>query len=204
MATLWEKLTAQEVLGEFGREEVSTEEGHCEASGDQCDLDELFQDPKGRVRNKAGASDAEIAAVSQQNEFLEKFDRILEDSGKAFNPETEQVLTAELRLLRTLHEGAIWHLANDAWRTALLPVGGLIYVRSLEKYLWVLKTNECAALCWPAEQMELHMWRKAKVQELVWYTCFDFENVQVLQVEVLSPQSLMLQDLPVCYTDRCL
>ena len=59
-----------------------------------------------------------------------------------------------------------------------------------------MKTNESAALCWQAEKMELHMWRKAKdIKELTWYTCFDLEDVEVLQVEVLSPQSLILQEL---------
>ena len=133
-----------------------------------------------------------------ENAWLKKFDRVLKDTGKAFNPESEQVLVAELRLLRLLHEGNMWHRANDAWHTSLLPVGALIYVQSIDAHLWVLKTNDCAAMCWPAEQVELHMWRKGKVTELVWYTCFDLEDVQVLQFEVLSPQSLMLQDVFDC------
>ena len=128
---------------------------------------------------------------------MKEFDRILKDSGKSFNPESEQLLTAELRLLRTLNEQHLWHRANDAWLTSLLPKGGLIRVKSLpdSPCLWVLKTNEAAALCWPAEQTAVNMWRKAKsIKELTWYTCFDLDDVEVLTVKVLSPQSLLLQD----------
>ena len=107
--------------------------------------------------------------MEEENEWLKKFDGILREGGKAFNPESEQVLTADLRLMRTLHARNLWHRANDAWHTLLLPVGGLIRVRSTSMCLWGLKTHESAALCWPAEQMEVNMWRKASnTKELIW------------------------------------
>ena len=198
MCTLWEKLTAREVLGEFARAEVCTEEGNSDVPNVVSDFQLLFEDAKDKVATKLDAAESEIDKDALENAWLKKFDGVLKDTGKAFNPESEQVLVAELRLLRLLHEGNMWHRANDAWHTSLLPVGALIYVQSIDAHLWVLKTNDCAAMCWPAEQVELHMWRKGKVTELVWYTCFDLEDVQVLQFEVLSPQSLMLQDVFDC------
>ena len=66
-------------------------------------------------------------------------------------------LTAEMRFLRTLDAENAWHRANDAWVTALLPAGSLIRVkRATPLMLWILKTYECAALCWPAEQVEVN------------------------------------------------
>ena len=104
-------------------------------------------------------------------------------------------MVADLRLLRQLHEENAWHKANDAWLTSLLPVGGLIRVKSSNTHLWVLKTNDCASLCWPAEETEPNLWRKAKaVKELIWYTCFDLNDVEVLSLQVESPKSLFLQE----------
>ena len=193
MMRLWEKLTDQGVLGEFGREEVESDKG-LTPSERSWDTSDLFEDPKPQIEPGSDPAKSE-QEVEEENEWLKKFDAILRESGKAVNPETEQQLTADLRLMRTLHEGKLWHRANDAWHTSLLPVGGLIRVRSTNQCLWVLKTYDSGALCWPAELMEVNMWRKASnVKELVWYTCFDLEDVEVLQVEVLSPQSLLLQD----------
>ena len=193
---LWEKLSTQNVLGEFGRSEISSDAGKVVSSERHWDIEALFKDPKPQIQCGSTAAQSELNEVEEENKWLKKFDRILGEGGKSFTPESEQVLTAELRLLRTLHEREFWHRANDAWQTSLLPVGGVIRVRSMNVCLWVLKTNESAALCWQAEQMELHMWRKATdIKELTWYTCFDLEDVEVLQVEVLSPQSLFLQEL---------
>ena len=130
-------------------------------------MEALFKDPKPQIQCGSTAAESELDEVEEENKWLKKFDRILGVGGKSFTPDSEQVLTADLRLLRTLHERNFWHRANDAWQTSLLPVGGVIRVRSMSVCLWVMKTNESAALCWPAEQMELHMWRKAKdIKEL--------------------------------------
>ena len=196
-AALWEKLTDADVLGEFERTEISVDEGLGGDYGDKPgpDFDELFTDPKPRVKCRAEDGPPEIQQIVKENEWLSKFDKIREESGSTFNPESEQKLTAEMRLLRHLHEENLWHKANDAWNTSLLPVGGLIRVRSSNAHLWVLKTNDSAALCWPAEMVSANMWRKAKgVKELTWYTCFDLDDVEVLTVRVESPKSLFLQE----------
>lgn len=192
---LWEKLTEADVAGEFERQEISSLEGACAESEEAVDLEELFLDPPPRAECKVGDGPAELEQVAQENAWLSKFDKITGASGKAFSPESEQSLTAQLRLLRTLSENNLWHQANDAWHTSLLPVGGLIRVVSSNSHLWVLKTNDFAALCWPAEQVSVNMWRKdPAVKELTWYTCFDLGDVQVLTVRVESPQSLFLQE----------
>ena len=197
MATvrLWEKLTSDNVVGEFERAEVQVESGAASTSDQACEMNQLFQDAKQQVRCSPMADETEQKNVEKENTWLKEFNAILEDSGKSFNPETEQLLTAELRLLRTLSESKLWHRANDAWLTSLLPVGGLIRIKPLAKCMWVLKTNESAALLWEAEQTALSMWRKAKfIKELTWYTCFSLDDVEVLSIRILSPQSLFLQD----------
>ena len=193
---LWEKLTDANVLGEFEREEIADDGIDGDVDAPSVDISELFADAKRRVKCDGDKPDldSELEWVAKENEWLSKFDKITDESGKSLNPESEQKLVADLRLLRQLHGENAWHKANDAWNTALLPVGGLIYVKSLNMHLWVLKTNDSAALCWPAEQVEANMWRKAKVKELTWYTCFDLNDVEVLSVLVESPKSLFLQE----------
>ena len=194
MTTLWDKLTHAKVLGEFDRDEINVDDSALTREAN-ISCDHLFLEPSNRVECGEQASKEEYEKVMEENKWLEEFDGILKDEGKAFNPESEQLMTAELRLLRTLHENNLWHRANDAWQTHLLPVGSLVKVCQVAYPLWVLKTNECAALCWPGHQQELHMWRQAnEVKELEWYTCFNLDDVKVLELHVLSPQSLMLQD----------
>ena len=194
---LWEKLTEARVLNEFEREEIADDGIYDDGDRASVDISELFADPKRRVKCDGDKPDldSELEWVAKENEWLSKFDKITADSGKSFNPESEQMLVADLRLLRQLHEENAWHKANDAWLTSLLPVGGLIRVKSSNTHLWVLKTNDCASLCWPAEETEPNLWRKAKaVKELIWYTCFDLNDVEVLSLQVESPKSLFLQE----------
>jgi hypothetical protein len=193
---LWEKLTDADVLGEFERVEISADEvPNSDGGKPDFDIGDLFVDPKARVKCNADDGTPQLDQVVEENAWLSQFDKIKDEGGKSFNPESEQKLVAEMRLLRQLHDENRWHEANDAWHTSLLPVGGLIRVKSSNQHLWVLKTNDCAALCWPAEQSCANMWRKAKgVKELIWYTCFDIEDVEVLTVRVESPRSLFLQE----------
>ena len=196
---LWEKLTDQDVFGEFERQEVELEEqlagnGDIGAKPDWNEKD-LCSDPKPRVRPRLGATPAELERVAKENEWLATFDKIKDDGGKYVNPESEQKLVAEMQLMRFLHANDIWHKAGDAWVTGLLPVGGLIRIKASDTYTWVLKTNDCAALCWPAEESSTNMWRKARdVKKLDWYTCFAADEVEVLTARVESPKSLFLQD----------
>jgi len=193
---LWESLTAGHVFDEFQRTEIAGNDGVAiETERLEEDPEGLFTDPPDRLQGKLGDGADEIAALSQENLWLETFDKVTKKSGKAFNPESEQLLTAELRFLRKLHEGDLWHMAGDAWVTSLLPVGQLIRVVSTNTFLWVLKTNECAALCWPAEQVAMNVWRKdPSATSLSWYTCFDLADVEVLSTKAMSPKSLFVQD----------
>ena len=196
MTALWEKLTDAGVLDEFERTEISTDEGLIDC-GDKPDFDiaDLFVDPKARVKCDVGDGIPELERVAQENAWLSQFDKIRAEEGKSFNPASEQKLVSELRLLRKLHEENLWHKANDAWVTSLLPVGGLIRVKSSNTHLWVLRADDSAALCWPAEQVSANLWRKAKgVKELIWYHCFNLDDVEVLPVRVESPKSLFLQE----------
>ena len=190
---LWADLTTKEIFGEFERTEIELDGQGCELEED-FELEELFQEPKDRIRCGENASDEEVKNIEEKNTWLKKFDGILNDSGKAFNPESEQVLVAELRLLRFLHEHNCWNKANDAWLTSLLPVGALIRCSSMIRPLWVLKTNTCAALSWPAIETEKNMWEMdLDVKELTWYTCTNLDEVTVFPTRAASPLSLRMQ-----------
>jgi hypothetical protein len=195
--TLWDKLTTLNVLAEFGRNEIEVQEGESLPRNEmEATLQGLFKDPSDRVKCGDQAIDAEKKAMEEENSFLATFDEILHDRAKGFTPESEQVLVAEMRLLRLLNEHNLWNRANDAWQTALLPIGALVRAKSMAQVLWILKTNECAALCWPAIEVDKGVWAKSKkLKELVWYTCFNIDEVEVFNVKVCSPMHLRLKDL---------
>ena len=194
--TLWEKLTNLGALAEFGREEIVVGQGNRETREKMKEeMADLFEDAKDKKTCGDQASEEEMKQVEEDNKFLASFNDILKDAAKSQNPESEQALVAELRFLRLLHEHDLWKHANDSWQTALLPVNALIRTKSMAQCLWVLKVHDTAALCWPAEEVETGVWRKSvKVQELVWYTCFDLKEVQVLTVKVCSPMHLRIKD----------
>ena len=142
------------------------------------------------------ASEAEKARIEQRNALLKNMQRIKDEKKfTAFTPESEQALVAELQLMRTMHEHNLWHRVNDAWVTGLLPKGGLIHIKSKAVYVFVLKAYDCAALCWPAEQLSPNLWRKARdFGSLQWHTVFDLDDVEVLLVKYLSPVHLFSKD----------
>ena len=108
------------------------------------------------------ATSQEKDRVRSRNAFLQTTLGVKDEKRfVSFNPETEQVLVAELRLLRTLKAKNLWHKASDAWVTALLPKGALIHVKGPGLYLYVLKTNACAALCWDVHSVGTRAWEKS-------------------------------------------
>ena len=134
--------------------------------------------------------------VKRRNKFFKEMQR---DKGEkkftAFNPESEQNLVAELMLMRAMREQKMWHKVNDAWVAGLLPKGGLIHIKSKNMYAFVLKAYECAALCWPAEQLSPNLWRKAtEFTSLSWQVIFDLDDVEVLPTQYLSPAHLFSKD----------
>ena len=137
--------------------------------------------------------------MEKRNKFLQTTQRIKDETKVvALTPEIEQLLVAELRLLRHLHAHDMWARANDAWITSLLPVGGLIRIKSVKVYAFVLKTNECAALTWPAEEVARHVWRKsAAISQLEWRVVFSHDDVEVLPTRYWSPLHARLKELEI-------
>ena len=120
---------------------------------------------------------------------------------RAFTPESEQVLAAELQLMRQLHIDTLtsgvnsWPNVQHAWKSNLIPVGSLIHVNKNDTYLFVLKTNNVAALCWPATCVRDNIWRKARgIKKLTWLTIFSFDEVEVLPTEYTSLARSQFED----------
>ena len=167
----------------------------------------LFKDPSGEVKAVCeDASEAEKAKLEQQNKFLKDMQRIKDEKKfVGFTPESEQALVAELILMRTLHADGLWHRVNDVWVTGLLPKGALVFIKSKNLYVFVLKAYDCAALCWPAEQPSPNLWRKASnCQSLSWHSIFDLDDVEVLPTKFVSPVHLFAKDSRVNLTTRCM
>ena len=73
----------------------------------------------------------------------------IEKPGKrlTFTPRSEQELFAELHLMRVTHEEKNALMANDAWRAAFLPVGGLVECQATKK-CW-LDPSDSPQFCGP-------------------------------------------------------
>jgi hypothetical protein len=194
---LWDRLVSAQVIEEFGHRELEPTSVTQPPKRDV--LNALFKDARDERRvADPSATSQDIAATSQKNELFDSIRRVKnEKEFVAFTPETEQLLCAELIFMRTLHEHDWWHKVGDAWVTGLLPKRQLVNFKSDGTYAFVLKTYGVVALCWPAEQVSVNLWRKARTcTSLLWRTIFDTDEVDVVPTEYQSPLHLFMQD---CY-----
>ena len=104
------------------------------------------------------------------------------------------------------HEKKNALMANDAWRAAFLPVGGLVECQATKKCYYVVRSFRLAAVLWPAVQIELGLYsRDPSASSLVWTTCFNFAEFVSIGIKVLSPLGGVMQDRPplVIHTAVC-
>ena len=195
--SLWTRLTDLKVLAEFEREEVPLESAKNTASSQMEEIREwFFSEPTGIHEVAEDANAAEVAKAEKRVELLEATNKVLnEKDWAAFTPESEQTLVAELQFLRALDKHDLWHKATDSWVTGLLPKGALIHFKASNEYAFVLKPHNCAALCWPAEQTKIGLWRKdPAATSLIWRTIFSMDDVDVMLTEYASPLHLFVED----------
>jgi hypothetical protein len=191
----WGRLVSGCVIEEFGHTEV---EATSTANPQNPKIMEtLFAEPRSKREVDPAATSQEQTRVAERNKLLEKTERVNnEKTFSAFSPAGEQHLVAELVFMRTLRAKTLWHLAGSAWVTGLLPHGGLVYLKDDRRHIFVLKTYNIAALCWPAEQVAVNLWRKARnCNGLEWVTIFDVDAVSVQPLAYTSPLHLFLEDL---------
>ena len=202
---LWDRLVSGSIIEEFGHKEVETK-ATTETAPPAEILATLFDDVRDEPHDVPSMPLSEKVRIQEWNTFLEEARRIKDEkhfTGPA--PESEQAFTAELVFMRLLAENDLWHQIGDAWVTGLLPKGHLVHFKRSDIYAFVLKTYVNVALCWPAERLEINMWRKARdCESLVWQTIFDFEEADVVPTEYLSPIHLFKKDhrFPSAYQQR--
>ena len=68
---LWEKLTADNVVGEFEREEVKSSSAETPNSERTFDIKTLFADPPQQVRCSVNADEKEQEEVEKENRWLQ-------------------------------------------------------------------------------------------------------------------------------------
>ena len=150
------------MIEEFRRTEIEATSTATDADVEQR-MGALFEDPGPTRKVDPAATSQEQERVEKRNKFLQTTQRIKDEKTfVAFTPESEQILVAELRLLRHLHAQNMWARANDSWITGVLPVGALIHIMPLKVYTFVFKANACAAITWPAEEVAPRVWRTKK------------------------------------------
>ena len=191
---MWERLVAGCVIEEFHHKEVEAK-SHV-MPPPSAEMASLFAEPRVPMAVKSAATSQEQKRLAKRNAFLEKTKRVKDEKKfSAFTPESEQDLVAEMRFMRVLREGELWHKASDVWVTGLLPKGHLIHFKAANIYTWVVKTYSCSAICWPAELVCEDVWQKArKISEVQWHTVFDLEDVEVLPTAPVSLMHLFVQE----------
>ena len=190
----WSSLVGNNVIEEFRRKDVNATSTISDRTMAE-NMEALFREP-GSIRNAApAATSQEMEAVEKRNTSLATTTRVKDGKQfSAFTPESEQVLTAELRLMGYLHENNMWGRVNDAWVTSLLPVGALVHIVPRKARVWVLKTNAAAALCWPAEEVAHRVWRKKLgIAVLERHTIFNVADEEVLTTRYWPPLRLQLE-----------
>ena len=155
----------------------------------------VFAEPLLQRKASEHATAEEIAEAKTRNDFLTSVAGLKDETKfKAFTPDSEFNLVAEMRLLRHLHTHDCWAKVGDAWRTGLLPKGCLVKFKKESSFDFVLRTTDSGALCWPAARAGHLCWQKARqVATLNWRVIFDVDDVDVYLTDIVSPLALSTQ-----------
>jgi hypothetical protein len=199
----WGVLLSAGVVGEFGHTDVQPVATAPPPTEEQ--LMELFKDcPKKRMLDELeNVPESELKRRKARNEMMASIEKLSTDKKwVGATPSTEQDQIAGLALLRTLDEGNLYADVGTSWMTAFLPKGQLIKqikaagdLKIEHENFWVLKTNEFAALCWPAEEVADGIWEKKRgIKSLFYYSLFDFDHVRFLETKRKSPLNLCIED----------
>eukprot|EP00930_Biecheleria_cincta_P060297 TRINITY_DN45974_c0_g1_i1.p1 TRINITY_DN45974_c0_g1~~TRINITY_DN45974_c0_g1_i1.p1 ORF type:complete len:214 (+),score=48.52 TRINITY_DN45974_c0_g1_i1:55-642(+) len=116
----WSVIAKAELIESYGRKSVVAD------SQAQCpptkQLERLFRPTEAEPACKPELTEAEKAEDKLRREWEDKIDAV---TGKkkfdSYTPCSRQEYVAELSLIVHLREGGLWHLANDAWRSAFVP-----------------------------------------------------------------------------------
>ena len=141
-----------EVISEFQRPEIVAKSVE-NIDGDRAQhlLQPLFDDVRLHVPpvNDEAISHDEAKRHANEVAFHASTQAIHDEKRfRAFTPESEQVLTAELQLMKQLHIDTLisgvnrWPMVEHAWISNLLPVGSLIHVKKNNTYLFVCAANK--------------------------------------------------------------
>ena len=102
------------MIEEFRRNEIETT-STAMVDREQWRLEGLFEDPGPTRTANPAATSQEEDIVAKRNKLLESTQRVnYEKKFVAFTPQSEQLLMAELRLLRHPHAHNMWTRVNDA------------------------------------------------------------------------------------------
>ena len=104
----------------------------------------------------------------------------------------------EVSLLRHLYEHDLWHKVDDLWQARLMPWGALVRQKGGAGFepCFVVKTFENAILTWPAEQVEVNLWRpRLDCKALDTRVIFDVEEWEAGPTIAVSPKRLWLEDI---------
>ena len=113
------------------------------------------------------------------------------DVGTWWSPsaQSQRRAYAEMQLLSYLHEHQCWHLADEAWRAELLPVGQFIVVD--KRAMYVVEVLSVAAIVWPAsislDDKPFFSWSTDDSQHPEWFMCFKFDGIKVQSTKAASP-----------------
>ena len=95
----------------------------------------------------------------------------------------------EVSLLRYLHEHDLWHRIDNVWQSQLMPLWALVRPKAGGfEPCFVVKTFENRILTWPAELVELKLWRpKLDVESLDTRVVFDIDDRMACPMSAVCP-----------------
>ena len=111
-------------------------------------------------------------------------------------PQSLQERFAELHLMRELRRLASWHLADDAWQAALMPVGCLVTQKSSGQHYFVVRAYDAAMLAWPAVSPQVNLWEMDKsATSLSWVVVLDLNDWSEVPLKYASPLQVFISDI---------
>lgn len=93
-----------------------------------------------------------------------------------------------MQLMALMHANDTWHLVDECWKAALLPVGHVVVFKN--RPYFIIEALHVAALAWPVSEdlsEKPYLFWKLGVPKLEWLFCFEFEEYQVQPTRPASP-----------------
>jgi hypothetical protein len=142
-------------------------------------------------------SQEQKSLLERRVKFQAEMEKVMgHQTWETHTPESGQERYAELALMRELKLRNASHLADDADKAAMMPLGGLVNHKGEGRCYFVVRVYDAAVLLWPAQQEAVKLWVcDESVCRLEWRCVFDLNEWEDTPLHYASPLHVFIEDL---------